>query len=259
MMEIRAFIFDVDGVLTDTVEMHYRSWARLAEEEGLPISREINDRVRGLSRAASLAVFLGDRSVTEEQAREYQHRKNEYFLQELAELTEAGLLPGVLSLLVESKAAGLKIGIGSASKNAREVVCRLRHRPVYRRLLRRPPRRAEQACARRFPGRGRACSASHPRPAWSSRMQNRGHRSRPRGSACASSASGPAPGSAKPTCLWNRWTGSAWRMCSRCSGPGWRPDPDSRRRSSTKPRAWWNAYILNSAGEVIIKGRSGVL
>jgi beta-phosphoglucomutase len=124
-MNIAAFIFDVDGVLTDTVELHYRSWVRLAQEEGLPFSREVNDQMRGLTRPASLEVFLGGRSVTEEQARDYLERKNEYFLEQLAELTEANLLPGVLSLLCEIKEAGLKIGIGSASKNAREVVRRL--------------------------------------------------------------------------------------------------------------------------------------
>jgi beta-phosphoglucomutase len=124
-MDIKAFIFDVDGVLTDTVELHFRSWAQLAEEEQIPFSRAVNDPMRGLSRPASLEVFLGDRTITEEQAQEYLRRKNEYFLAHLSELTEADLLPGVLPLLQELKAAGLKIGIGSASKNAREVVRRL--------------------------------------------------------------------------------------------------------------------------------------
>ncbi len=124
-MEIEAFIFDVDGVLTDTVELHYRSWVRLAEEENLPFSREMNDRMRGLTRPASLKIFLGGRPITEEKARDYLKRKNEYFLEQLAELTERNLLPGVRSLLCEIKDAGLKIAIGSASKNAREVVRRL--------------------------------------------------------------------------------------------------------------------------------------
>jgi beta-phosphoglucomutase len=125
MSEIEAFIFDVDGVLTDTVELHYLSWERLAHEEGIPISREINDRIRGLTRPVSLGIFLGDRVITPEQAQDYLERKNDYFLESLASLTEADLLPGVLPLLQELQAAGLKIGIGSASKNAREVVCRL--------------------------------------------------------------------------------------------------------------------------------------
>jgi beta-phosphoglucomutase len=124
-MRIEAFIFDVDGVLTDTVELHYRSWVRLAEEEGLPFSREVNEQMRGLSRPASLQVFLAGREISDELAQEYLERKNGYFLEELAELGEHDLAPGVLPLLLELKAAGIKIGIGSASKNAREVVCRL--------------------------------------------------------------------------------------------------------------------------------------
>lgn len=125
MTEIKAFIFDVDGVLTDTVELHYRTWVRLAEEENIPFDREANDRMRGLTRPASLKVFLGDRAVTDVQAQAYLERKNEYFLELLAELSEADLLPGVLPLLRELREARIKIGVGSASKNAREVVRRL--------------------------------------------------------------------------------------------------------------------------------------
>lgn len=128
-MEIKAFVFDVDGVLTDTVELHYRSWVRLAEEEKVPFNREMGDQMRGLTRPASLQVFLGGREVPEEQARDYLRRKNEYFLAELSCLGEEDLAPGVLSLLKELKEAAIKIGIGSASKNAREVVRRLRIDP----------------------------------------------------------------------------------------------------------------------------------
>lgn len=124
-MEIRAFIFDVDGVLTDTVELHYRSWVRLAAEEGIPFSRAVNDQMRGLNRPASLAVFLAGREVPDEVAQAYLRRKNDYFLASLDDLGEADLLPGVRALMDEIHRAGLPIAIGSASKNAREVVRRL--------------------------------------------------------------------------------------------------------------------------------------
>ncbi len=125
VMAINAFIFDVDGVLTDTVELHYRSWVRLAHEEGLAFDREMNDRMRGLSRYESLKILLAGRTIPDAQAEEYLARKNTYFLAFLSEITPADLLPGVLPLLGELRAAGLKIGIGSASRNAREVVRRL--------------------------------------------------------------------------------------------------------------------------------------
>jgi kojibiose phosphorylase len=124
-MEIDAFIFDVDGVLTDTVEPHYRSWQRLAQEEGIPITREFKDQMRGLTRQAALAIFLGDREVSPELFEDYLRRKNEYFLESLDQLTEADLLPGVRALLEELAQAGIPIGIGSGSRNAEEVVRRL--------------------------------------------------------------------------------------------------------------------------------------
>ena len=98
-MEIRALIFDVDGVLTDTLELHYRSWAQLAREEDLSFDRGMNDRMLGLSRPESLRIFLGDRQVNEELTRDYLRRKNDCFLRELTALGPADLFPGVLPLL----------------------------------------------------------------------------------------------------------------------------------------------------------------
>jgi beta-phosphoglucomutase len=112
-------------VLTDTVEPHYRSWQRLAQEEGIPITREFKDQMRGLTRQAALAIFLGDREVSPEIFEEYLRRKNEYFLESLDQLTEADLLPGVRDLFEELARAGIPIGIGSGSRNAEEVVRRL--------------------------------------------------------------------------------------------------------------------------------------
>ena len=124
-MEIAAFIFDVDGVLTDTVEPHYHSWQRLAAEEGIVIPPEFKDQMRGLTRRASMEMFLDGRDVPEEVVEEYLRRKNDYFLESLAEVTEADLLPGVWALMEELTAAGVPIALGSGSKNAEEVVRRL--------------------------------------------------------------------------------------------------------------------------------------
>jgi beta-phosphoglucomutase len=124
-MEIKGFIFDVDGVLTDTVEPHYQSWVRLAKEEGIAIPSDFKDQVRGLTRPASLRLFLADREVPEEVAQDYLRRKNDYFLESLDLLTEKDMLPGVRGLMEALSAAGIPIAIGSASRNAREVVRRL--------------------------------------------------------------------------------------------------------------------------------------
>jgi len=124
-MTIRGFIFDLDGVLTDTSEFHYLGWQRLADEEGLSFSREINETLRGIPRRASLMLILKDRSCPEEKILEMMERKNKYYLELVHDITPRDLLPGARELLEEIHAAGMKSALGSASKNAREVIQRL--------------------------------------------------------------------------------------------------------------------------------------
>ncbi|MBD0362149.1 MAG: beta-phosphoglucomutase [Coleofasciculus sp. C3-bin4] len=122
---IQGVIFDLDGVLTETAEYHYRGWQRLADEEGIPFDRQANEAMRGLSRQDSLLQMLGDRSRTEEQFQEMMERKNRYYLEFIKDVSPADLLPGAVELLDELRSAGIKVAIGSASKNAQEVIQRL--------------------------------------------------------------------------------------------------------------------------------------
>lgn len=124
-MEPKAIIFDLDGVLTDTAEYHYLAWKRLADEEGLPFDRTMNERLRGISRRNSLEIILDGGDVSEERIAEMMARKNTYYVAMLQQITPENLLPGALKLLQELKTAGVKIAIGSASKNARTVLERL--------------------------------------------------------------------------------------------------------------------------------------
>ena len=128
---IRAFIFDLDGVITDTAEYHYRGWKRLAEEEGLPFTREDNEHLRGVPRRESLMLILKDRVYPEEKILEMMERKNNYYLAFIQEITPRDLLPGAQELLEEIRAAGLKNALGSASKNAGEVIERLGIRDLF--------------------------------------------------------------------------------------------------------------------------------
>jgi beta-phosphoglucomutase len=128
---IKAFIFDLDGVITDTAEYHYRGWKRLADEEGLSFTREDNEHLRGVPRRESLMLILKDRVYPEEKIQEMMERKNNYYLAFIKEITPRDLLPGAKELLEEIRAAGLKNALGSASKNAGEVIERLGIRDLF--------------------------------------------------------------------------------------------------------------------------------
>ncbi len=122
---IRGFIFDLDGVLTDTAEYHFRGWKRLADEEGIPFDRQDNEALRGVPRRESLLLLLKGRALPEEKLKEMMARKNRYYQEFIHQVTPADLLPGARQLLEEIQAAGLKAAVGSASKNAGEVIERL--------------------------------------------------------------------------------------------------------------------------------------
>jgi len=122
---IKGFIFDLDGVLTDTAEYHYRGWKRLADEEGIPFTREDNEFLRGIPRRESLMLILRDRIYPEDRIRQMMEHKNNYYLEFIKEISPKDLLPGARELLEEIRRAGLKSALGSASKNAPDVVRRL--------------------------------------------------------------------------------------------------------------------------------------
>jgi beta-phosphoglucomutase len=129
-MSIKAFIFDLDGVLTNTSDYHYRAWKRLADELGIPFDRQRNEALRGVSRRRSLELLLDGRPATEAQMEEWMERKNRYYVESLEGLTPDDLLPGALDLLREIRRAGLKVGIASASKNTRTVLDHLNLWPL---------------------------------------------------------------------------------------------------------------------------------
>jgi kojibiose phosphorylase len=94
----------------------------MADEEDLPFDRQVNEQLRGVSRCRSLEIILGKRQVSPEQFEEMTERKNRYYQEMLEQMSPADVLPGALDLLREVRAAGVKVAIASASKNARTVV-----------------------------------------------------------------------------------------------------------------------------------------
>jgi kojibiose phosphorylase len=126
MTEIGAVIFDLDGVLTSTAEYHYRAWKQLADQLGIAFDRQRNEALRGVSRRRSLELLLNGRPATEEEMQQWMAGKNETYQAFIQQLTPNDLLPGALDLLKELRQAGIGIGVASASKNTKAVLCRLR-------------------------------------------------------------------------------------------------------------------------------------
>ena len=118
---IKGVIFDLDGVLVSTDEMHYQAWKRLAQELHITgFTREDNRRQRGVSRMASLEIVLekADRTYSEEEKIELAERKNGYYLELLEEMDESSVLENVKDVLEKLKNGGLLLAVGTASKNA---------------------------------------------------------------------------------------------------------------------------------------------
>lgn len=116
---IKAVIFDLDGVIVSTDDCHYRAWKKMADEEGIYFDREINNRLRGVSRMASLDIVLerADKEYSESEKQALAERKNNYYKELICELTPGDILPGAMETLEKLKENGIKIAIGSSSKN----------------------------------------------------------------------------------------------------------------------------------------------
>jgi beta-phosphoglucomutase len=123
--EIQGVIFDLDGVLTDTAELHYQAWQRLADEVGLVFDRAANEALRGVARRESLLLIAGERQFSEAELQEMMDRKNRYYVDSIQAITPQDLFPGVIEFLTELRKMGIKIAIGSASKSARTVIEKL--------------------------------------------------------------------------------------------------------------------------------------
>ncbi len=122
---IEAFIFDLDGVITDTAELHYLAWKNMADREGYTFNRAINEKLRGVSRRASLEIILAGLKISEEKILTLMEEKNTEYKELLETLTSKDILDGVMELLNELKKRGIKVALASASKNAVPILKKL--------------------------------------------------------------------------------------------------------------------------------------
>lgn len=120
----KAFIFDLDGVIVDTAKYHYLAWKKIAEKLNINFTPQNNELLKGVSRGESLEIILktGKINLSIEEKNQLLTEKNETYLSYLTDITENEILPGVLSVLNFLKEKKQAIALGSASKNSRIVL-----------------------------------------------------------------------------------------------------------------------------------------
>jgi beta-phosphoglucomutase len=126
-MGLKACIFDLDGVIVDTAKYHYLAWKKLATMLNINFTNEDNERLKGVSRMASLDIILeiGNMVLDDKTKEEYAALKNKWYLDYINRMMPDEILPGSLEFISELKNAGIKIALGSASKNTPLILERL--------------------------------------------------------------------------------------------------------------------------------------
>ncbi|NBI89376.1 beta-phosphoglucomutase [Lachnospiraceae bacterium] len=123
-IEKKAVIFDLDGVICFTDKYHYEAWKALADRLGIYFDEKINDRLRGVSRMASLEIILerATKEYTQTEKETFTAEKNDIYRELLKKMTPADLSDEVKDTLVELRRRGYKLSIGSSSKNTKFIL-----------------------------------------------------------------------------------------------------------------------------------------
>lgn len=121
---MKTFVFDLDGVLVFTDRFHYRAWKKIADELGIYFDEKINDRLRGISRMASLEIILENstKKYSAEEKEDLAEEKNRYYRKLLQSMTPEDVDPAVRKTLSELRGRGHKLAIGSSSKNTKFIL-----------------------------------------------------------------------------------------------------------------------------------------
>jgi beta-phosphoglucomutase len=128
MKQIKACIFDLDGVIVDTAKYHFKAWRRLANELGFDFTEEENEQLKGVSRVESLNLILkwGKKEENDEEVKlAMADKKNAWYLEYIERMTADEILPGAEAFIRDAKSKNIKIVLGSASKNSRLILERI--------------------------------------------------------------------------------------------------------------------------------------
>lgn len=126
-MTYQGIIFDLDGVICSTDEYHYQAWKALAHRLGIPFDRQINNRLRGVSRMESLEIILekSETAYTAEEKSAFAEEKNAAYRELLHGMSTADLSDEVKATLLTLRQKGLKLAIGSSSRNTPFILERI--------------------------------------------------------------------------------------------------------------------------------------
>lgn len=127
---IKGFVFDLDGVITDTAKYHYAAWKQVAHDElGIDVNPTVNEGLKGVSRMDSLNVILKfggkENAYTDTEKLEYATEKNDLYKSLIKQMTPADILPGISNFLKAITKAGYPMSLASASRNAPYIIDRL--------------------------------------------------------------------------------------------------------------------------------------
>lgn len=123
---IKGLVFDLDGVLTDTAQYHFKAWQAMAKSININIDESFNEKLKGISRMESLDIILKsagkENDYTDAQKEALATKKNDLYLSYISKLTSEDILPGMENLLKQAKSLDLKLSIASASRNAPAIL-----------------------------------------------------------------------------------------------------------------------------------------
>lgn len=129
-MRTKAIIFDLDGVIVNTARFHYDAWKMLADELGMKFDRDVNERLKGVSRMKSFEIILEVNGALEKygetEKEAFCKKKNDIYVELISHLTPDDVLPGVIEFIDRAKKAGIKTAVASVSKNAPAVLSYLK-------------------------------------------------------------------------------------------------------------------------------------
>ena len=124
----RAFIFDLDGVITETSEYHYMAWRTVCKKIGYDLTRKKNEELKGVNRKKCLDMIMewGNIRLSEKEIESLLEAKNNIYKDYIKDLNENDVCEGVLNFINDAIKNNIKIALYSASRNAKRILCQLK-------------------------------------------------------------------------------------------------------------------------------------